>query len=61
MDARTTQVAFKAKYLPGGVNESEYRLYWDPQKDELDNGYMEVNHAIYAARSARFEHRAAAR
>lgn len=61
MDASTMLVAFRAKYLPGGINEREYRLYWDPHQDEFDDGHMEVDHAIYAARAARFEHRAAGR
>ena len=45
--------AFKSKYLPGGINAREYRLYISPET--CDPNHYAVNHAIVAARSARFE------
>jgi hypothetical protein len=46
-------VGFCAKYLPGGSNQTEYRLYWYPESsDPNDWGIVP---AVVAARSARFE------
>lgn len=58
----TSRACFDAKYLPGGSNEEEYRLFWNPGYEEEDGSIDErfidrsVLAAIVRARSARFEH-----
>lgn len=47
--------AFNAKYLPGGENGDEYRLYDCPEPSSEPDHYG-VGHAVQAARSARFEY-----
>lgn len=56
MDVIVEDAAFKSKYLPGGCNADEYRLYVSPQ--DCDKPCYQIDHAITAARSARFERRA---
>lgn len=49
-------VAFNAKYLTGGVNAHEYRLYYWPDEGTPPwPDHYGVEHAVSAARSARFE------
>lgn len=45
-------VTFHCNYLPGGHHAHEYRLFWTPSEADLMAG---VQHAVTAARSARFE------
>lgn len=45
-------VTFHRNYLPGGHHAHEYRLFWTPSDADLMAG---MQHAIDAARSARFE------
>lgn len=53
---------FEAKYLPGGRNGDEYRLFWVPgfenEDGTFDESYLDASvfAAIRAARGARFEH-----
>lgn len=49
-----TDGAFVSKYLSGGINGSEYRLYVSVGHDgPIDWAY--IDHAVNAARGARFE------
>lgn len=45
--------AFRGKYLPGGTHANEYRLTASPEGTLRSD---KVRQAVYAARSARFEH-----
>jgi hypothetical protein len=49
----STEVRFDGKYLPGGRNADEYRLFLDPQGIKFFDEV--VDRAVCAARSARFE------
>lgn len=42
---------FNRKYLPTGINAAEYRLYVSPES----LNFLDIDHAVKAARSARFE------
>lgn len=44
---------FLSKYLPGGRNADEYRLYWFPES--IEDGDEIVRSAVAHARGARFE------
>lgn len=50
-----TEVAFRDKYLPGGRNADEHRLYVGSAGGRYDDE-LHVLAAVRAARGARFEH-----
>jgi hypothetical protein len=56
-DGCMSEVSFSSKYLEGGRNGSEYRLYWQPAGCASEMAGDLVVAAISAARGARFESR----
>ncbi len=50
-----TLVCFNSKYLPGGSCSAEYRLFWHPSRWTDEIGGEDVEFAIRASRSKRFE------
>lgn len=59
-DCRRTPVTFIDKYLPGGRNGTEYRLFWWPGPHDLeaDPFSSKIETAIYRCRRMRFEEHA---